>query len=55
MAIGGAPVTQEWAEKIGADAYCEDAMVAVDKAKVCINAQLPGGHPALAEKLLASG
>jgi 5-methyltetrahydrofolate--homocysteine methyltransferase len=53
--VGGAPVTQEWAEKIGADAYCEDAMVAVDKAKVCINAQLPGGHPALAEKLLASG
>ncbi len=23
--IGGAPVTNRWAEKIGADAYCEDA------------------------------
>jgi trimethylamine corrinoid protein len=23
--IGGAPVTHRWAEKIGADAYCEDA------------------------------
>lgn len=23
--IGGAPVTQRWADKIGADAYCEDA------------------------------
>ncbi len=23
--IGGAPVTKRWAEKIGADAYCEDA------------------------------
>lgn len=28
--IGGAPVTQEFAEKIGADAYAEDAAVAVD-------------------------
>jgi trimethylamine corrinoid protein len=27
--VGGAPVTQRWAEKIGADAYCEDAAVAV--------------------------
>ncbi len=23
--VGGAPVTRRWAEKIGADAYCEDA------------------------------
>lgn len=23
--VGGAPVTKRWAEKIGADAYCEDA------------------------------
>jgi len=23
--VGGAPVTQRWADKIGADAYCEDA------------------------------
>jgi len=27
--VGGAPVTQRWAEKIGADAYCEDAAVTV--------------------------
>jgi 5-methyltetrahydrofolate--homocysteine methyltransferase len=28
--IGGAPVTQEYADRIGADAYAEDAAVAVD-------------------------
>jgi trimethylamine corrinoid protein len=28
--IGGAPVTQRWADKIGASAYCEDAAVAVN-------------------------
>ncbi|MBD3183282.1 cobalamin-binding protein [Candidatus Poribacteria bacterium] len=28
--IGGAPVTQEYADKIGADAYAEDAAIAVD-------------------------
>jgi len=28
--IGGAPVTQEFAQRIGADAYAEDAAVAVD-------------------------
>ena len=27
--VGGAPVTKRWAEKIGADAYCEDATEAV--------------------------
>jgi len=27
--VGGAPVTQRWADKIGADAYCEDAAVTV--------------------------
>jgi len=27
--VGGAPVTCRWAEKIGADAYCEDAAEAV--------------------------
>jgi trimethylamine corrinoid protein len=27
--VGGAPVTKRWAEKIGADAYCEDAADAV--------------------------
>lgn len=29
--VGGAPVTQEFAGKIGADAYCRDAFEAVDK------------------------
>lgn len=23
--VGGAPVTKRWADKIGADEYCEDA------------------------------
>jgi 5-methyltetrahydrofolate--homocysteine methyltransferase len=32
--VGGAPVTDAFAEDIGADAYCEDAAVAVEKAKV---------------------
>jgi len=31
--IGGAPVTKRWAEKIGADAYAEDAQDAVLKVK----------------------
>lgn len=31
--VGGAPVTQEWAESIHADGYAEDAMAAVKVAK----------------------
>jgi corrinoid protein of di/trimethylamine methyltransferase len=31
--VGGAPVTQEWADKVGADAYAEDAISAVVIAK----------------------
>jgi 5-methyltetrahydrofolate--homocysteine methyltransferase len=31
--VGGAPVTQEYAEKIGADGYAADAASAVDTAK----------------------
>jgi len=31
--VGGAPVTQRWANRIGADAYAEDAGEAVKKAK----------------------
>ncbi len=31
--IGGAPVTQRWADRIGADAYAEDAGEAVKKSK----------------------
>ncbi len=31
--VGGAPVSQRWAEEIGADAYAANAQEAVDKAK----------------------
>jgi 5-methyltetrahydrofolate--homocysteine methyltransferase len=31
--IGGAPVTPAFAQKIGADAYCEDAPAAVEAAR----------------------
>ncbi len=31
--VGGAPVTESWAEKIGADGYTEDAIGAVAVAK----------------------
>jgi corrinoid protein of di/trimethylamine methyltransferase len=31
--VGGAPITQSWAEKIGADGYAEDAIAAVALAK----------------------
>lgn len=31
--VGGAPLNEEFAEDIGADAYCRDAAVAVDTAK----------------------
>jgi len=31
--VGGAPLNEEFGEMIGADAYCRDAAVAVDKAK----------------------
>jgi 5-methyltetrahydrofolate--homocysteine methyltransferase len=34
--IGGAPVTQGYADKIGADAYASDAASAVDKAKTLV-------------------
>jgi trimethylamine corrinoid protein len=31
--VGGAPVTQRWADRIGADAFAEDAMDGIKKAK----------------------
>jgi len=34
--IGGAPVTQGYADKIGADGYAPDAASAVDMAKTLI-------------------
>jgi len=35
--IGGAPVTQSYADEIGADAYAADAASAVDKVKEVLN------------------
>jgi corrinoid protein of di/trimethylamine methyltransferase len=37
--IGGAPVTQAFADEIGADAYCRDAAIAVESAKRLIAIQ----------------
>ncbi|MDP6342744.1 MAG: cobalamin-binding protein, partial [Alphaproteobacteria bacterium] len=31
--VGGAPLNQEFAESVGADAYCRDAATAVEIAK----------------------
>ena len=35
--VGGAPVTQDFADEMGADAYGENAVDAVDKAKELID------------------
>ena len=35
--VGGAPVTQRWAKRIGADGFAEDAGEAVKKAKALLN------------------
>jgi corrinoid protein of di/trimethylamine methyltransferase len=37
--VGGAPVTRAWAEEIGADAYAEDAIAAVDTARRLVGVQ----------------
>ncbi len=37
--VGGAPVTRQWVEEIGADGYSEDAIGAVQVAKQLVNAQ----------------
>lgn len=34
--IGGAPVNQAWADEIGADAYCENCTLAVERAKALV-------------------
>ena len=39
MIIGGAPVTQEFAEDMGADGYGKDAMACVDLVKEMVLAQ----------------
>ncbi len=36
--VGGAPATQRWADRIGADAYAEDAAEAVVKALALLGA-----------------
>ncbi len=35
--VGGAPLSEEWANKIGADAYAADAIAGVKKIKVLLN------------------
>ncbi len=42
--VGGAVVDQEYADKIGADAYGEDAMDAVRKAKKILGVDISGGE-----------
>ena len=37
--IGGAPITQSFADSIGADSYAKDAATAVDKAKELLNSR----------------
>ena len=34
--VGGAPVDQGWADRIGADAYAEDAVECVEKSKTIL-------------------
>ena len=35
--VGGAPLNEEFSQAIGADAYCRDAAVAVETAKILVN------------------
>ncbi len=53
--VGGAPISQAWCDKIGADAYAADALIAVEKAKACVQKfrDLKGGDPALHAAMLA--
>ncbi|MFQ5935581.1 MAG: corrinoid protein, partial [Acidiferrobacterales bacterium] len=53
--VGGAPISQAWCDKIGADAYAADALIAVEKAKACVTEfrDLKGGDPALHAAMLA--
>ena len=52
--VGGAPISQNWCDKIGADAYGMDALVSVDKAKACITnlKNMMGGDPELHAAML---
>ncbi len=53
--VGGAPISQAWCDKIGADAYAADALIAVDKARACIvkYKAVKGGDPALHASMLS--
>jgi 5-methyltetrahydrofolate--homocysteine methyltransferase len=53
--VGGAPISQTWCNKIGADAYAIDALVAVEKAKACVSnlKNMKGGDPHLHAAMLA--
>ncbi len=53
--VGGAPISQAWCDKIGADAYAADALIAVEKAKACVGEfrDVKGGDPALHAAMLA--
>ena len=53
--VGGAPISQNWCDKIGADAYAMDALVAVEKAKACVTnlANMKGGDTELREAMIA--
>ena len=42
--VGGAPLTEAFAEDIGADRYCEDAAVAVDTAKALMAIRRAAGR-----------
>jgi 5-methyltetrahydrofolate--homocysteine methyltransferase len=52
--VGGAPISQAWCDKIGADAYAMDALVAVEKAKAVIGnlSNMKGGAPELHAAML---
>ncbi len=52
--VGGAPISQTWCDKIGADAYGADALVAVEKAKACVGPydNMKGGEEALHAAML---
>jgi 5-methyltetrahydrofolate--homocysteine methyltransferase len=52
--VGGAPISQAWCDKIGADAYAADALIAVDKARACIfkYREIKGGDPQLHANML---
>ena len=52
--VGGAPISQNWCDKIGADAYGLDALVSVEKAKACITnlKNMKGGDPELHAAML---